>query len=245
MRVYLACGLEHEAPLKYASQSYILESFYALPKRNYPYIKKCKDIIIDSGAFTFMTSQKNKKIDFDEYASNYAKFLKRFDIDKYFELDIDVIKGVGYVEEVRRFLENETHKPSIPVWHKSRGIDYFKQMCKNYDYVAIGGIVSREIKPNEYPKLIPLINYAHQTNTKIHGLGFTVTATLDRFKWDSVDSSSWTYSTRYRNISYFDKKTKAMVYFKPPNKRIKDRDKLLELTYLEWLKYQRYAEKNL
>ena len=36
------------------------------------------------------------------------------------------------------------------VWHKSRGKDYWLKMIKEYDYVAIGGIVTKEIKPSEY-----------------------------------------------------------------------------------------------
>ena len=245
MRVYLAGVIKDPAVRKYASESYVLQSFYNLPTSVYSCLSKCKDLIVDSGAFSFMTSQKNKQVDFDSYAVKYAKFLKENNVSKYFELDIDSIVGIGKVEEIRRFIEKETGKPSIPVWHKSRGINYFKKMCHDYDYIAIGGIVSKEIKRKEYNKLIPLINYAHKTNTKIHGLGFTNTSILHKFKWDSVDSSSYASSIRFKNMPDFDPVKKKIVGYFPENKKIKDRNAIVEAAYLEWLKFQRYAEFNL
>ena len=63
---------------------------------------------------------------------------------------------VGYkkVKQIRAKLERLTGKQSIPVWHLSRGMDEFRGICKDYGYVAIGGIVSGEITKDKYKALI-------------------------------------------------------------------------------------------
>ncbi len=61
----------------------------------------------------------------------------------FFELDIDRIVGLEKVEEFRRRIESKTGKQSIPVWHSNRGWQYFVNMCKEYNYVSIGGIAKR------------------------------------------------------------------------------------------------------
>ena len=47
---------------------------------------------------------------------------------------------------MRKRLEAETKKKCIPVWHRSRGKENFIELCKQYDYVAIGGELSSEIE---------------------------------------------------------------------------------------------------
>lgn len=245
MRVYLACPFEAGVG-SLCEDVYVLESFYYLKPEHIPFIPKCKDVLIDSGAFTFISSQsKGKEVNFDDYVERYTSFLKQNKIKHYFELDVDKVKGLGYVEEVRRYLEKSTGTPSIPVWHKSRGIEYYKKMCKDYSYIAIGGLAIKDIKGNEYPKLAKLVNYAHANRCKVHGLGFTQMSWLTKIHWDSVDSSSWTYGHRYRTLAKFDPKKKKMVYFKPEDKRIIDSYGVDKFCFKEWIKYQRWAESNL
>ena len=56
--------------------------------------------MLDSGAFTFMTSSK-KKVDFDEYLSKYIEFISKHDIKLFFELDIDSVVGYEQVSQYR------------------------------------------------------------------------------------------------------------------------------------------------
>ena len=88
---------------------YILESFYSIKEWQIPFIKKCEMFLLDSGAFTFMNSQKGK-IDFDEYLTRYINFINKYDIKYFFELDVDSIVGYEKVKQLRKRLENETGK---------------------------------------------------------------------------------------------------------------------------------------
>ena len=115
-------------------------------------------------------------------------------------------------------------------------------MCEEFPYVAIGGIVTREIKRSEYGAFRYLINEAHKRGAKIHGLGFTNLRLLPQFKFDSVDSSSWTGGNRFGFAYRFNGKT--LVQIRSPG-RIKDHKGLAKHNFLEWSKFCEYADKNL
>ena len=224
----------------------ILESFYYIKEWQIPYIKGAKFFLLDSGAFTFMSNSK-KKVDWDEYVESYAKFINDNSIKYFFELDIDNIVGIKEVERLRNKLERLTQKKCIPVWHKSRGIEYWQKMCEDYDYVAIGGIVTKEIKQQDYKYFIPLLKIAKENNCKVHGLGFTNLKSLSKYPFYSVDSTSWKSGNRFGTL-YLFKENKLIQIKKPENKRMVTNEKygmVEKFIFNEWVKFQKYAEKNL
>ena len=131
----------------------ILESFYIIKERGKQksisdFLQLVDNFILDSGAFSFFSCK--QKVDFDEYITQYINFINEHDIKLFFELDIDRIIGYDRVKEIRRRLEKETGKCPIPVWHRHLGKEEFLRMCDEYNYVAIGGIVSSEFAPTEH-----------------------------------------------------------------------------------------------
>ena len=226
---------------------YILESFYYIQEWQIPYLKEKELFLLDSGAFTFMNNAKGE-INWEKYIDQYAKFINENDVKYFFELDIDPIVGLKEVERLRNILENKTQKKCIPVWHKSRGLDYWKKMCKEYDYVAIGGIVTKEIKPNEYKYFSPLLKIAKENNCKVHGLGFTSLKNLDKYQFYSVDSTSWKSGGRFGSIYKFEN-NQLVQHKKPEGFRAKSKDgwyaKIELLNCEAWTKFQEYADKNL
>lgn len=160
------------------SNLFVLESYYSLNEWQQEYIKKFDKFMLDSGAYTFRMAQKGGKrqtTDFVSYADEYADFVKDNDVKLFFELDIDNIVGYSEVRKIRARLESRVGRQPIPVWHINRGKEDFVAMCKDYDYVAIGGIVGKAvIKVDE--KYYPwFIDSAHEHGAKIHGLGYTNT----------------------------------------------------------------------
>lgn len=216
-----------------------LESFYYISKTEIPFISKYNDFLLDSGAFTFMNNAKGN-INWDEYIEKYADFINKHDIKHFFELDIDVLVGINEVERLRVKLEKITNKKSIPVWHKFRGKDYWLQMVKDYDYVAIGGIVTREIKPSEYKYFTWLLNEAKKENCKVHGLGFTNLKGLKKYPFYSVDSTSWLSGNRFGAIYYFDGKT-MQKQDKQKGQRVKTNE-TAKNNFYEWVKFSKYVE---
>ena len=182
---------------------YILESFMWLKGKSKPikdYIEWClsaDDFLLDSGAFTFMNKSK-KSADFTkeklkDYIDKYIEFINTYDIKHFFEMDIDCMLGYEKVKEIRHYIEEKTNKKVIPVWHITRGIEEFHNMCKEYKYVAIGGIASKEIKPSQHHMLFELCDIAHSYGCKIHGLGYLPLKILNNREcpFDTVDGTSW------------------------------------------------------
>lgn len=218
-----------------------LESFYYI-KDEAEHIHKYKMFLLDSGAFTFMSNVKGK-VNWDEYIERYAQFINQYDVKYFFELDIDSIVGIKEVERLRHKLEALTGKQSIPVWHKSRGKDYWLKMIKEYSYVSIGGIVTREIKPSEYKYFTWMLNKAREQNCKVHALGFTNLKGLEKYPFYSVDSTSWLSGNRFGSVYKFNGKT--MIKFdKQKGQRVKTQE-TAQHNFNEWIKFSQYAENNL
>ena len=240
MKVFLAGAYTREKAFIGKNIDYMLESFFYVLPWQIERIPNMKMFLLDSGAFTFMNGTGNAN--FDEYLTRYINFINKYDIKYFFELDVDSIVGYEKVKQLRKRLENETGKKCIPVWHKSRGKEEYLKMCEEYNYVAIGGIVTKEITKDQYPFFTWFLNEAHKRGCKVHGLGFTSIADLPKYHFDSVDSTSWKSGGRfgqlhiYKNgaIKTITQKSKRAVY------RAIDTN-----NFNEWLKFQRYAEVNL
>lgn len=223
---------------------FMLESFYSFSDWELEEIKTKELFLLDSGAFTFMNGFKGV-IDWQEYIDKYANFIVKNNIKYFFELDIDVLVGHEKVKQYRKYLEKKVGRKCIPVWHKSRGLDEWKKLTKEYDYVAIGGIVTKEIKPKEYKFFTPLLEIARKNKCKVHGLGFTNLKSLKKYKFYSVDSTSWKSGNRFGILYKFNGTTLVQV------KKEKNQ-KMINPCYLgdnhnlnEWIKFQKYADKYL
>ena len=204
MKVFLS-ALEASPEFYYINSKidnykYNLMSFYYIKKEEIfkEIINKSELILIDSGAHSF---QKGKKVDWVEYTKKYANWIKENDCDKilgYFEMDVDNIIGYDNVLELRKVLESVTDK-IIPVWHKNRGIEEFKKMCRDYQgkIIAITGFKNEDIQDHQY---IMFLKYAKKYNCKVHCLGMTRKKILDVVPFDFVDSSSWKQQAIYGRV---------------------------------------------
>lgn len=180
---------------------YNLMSFYYL-RGKYDLAATIRDrsklIMIDSGAHSF---QKGVKVNWQNYMQEYMQFIKAFDrpnVIGYFEMDVDNVIGYDKVLEFRQQLEQVSDK-IIPVWHKNRGINEYKKMCKDYagKIVAITGFKNEDIQDHQY---LMFLKYAKKFGCKVHCLGMTRRKVLDKVPFDFVDSSSWRQNGNYGRI---------------------------------------------
>ena len=245
MKVFLAnCNWPEKVNSGQFTDFNCLQSYYFLDKDKCAQQRvknnaKYRDFILDSGAFSYMNSVNGNNVDWDQYVEQYAHIVSTYNVKNFIEVDIDSIVGLKEVERLRNKLEKMIGRQCIPVWHKSRGLDYWGWMVKNYKYVAVGGIAIKTIKRNEYGIFRHLLDVAHKNGCRVHGLGFTNTTILERYNFDTVDSSSWN-TVRFGSISVF-RGGKIQTISPPAGKKI-DSKAGVEFSFDQWVKFCNYIE---
>jgi hypothetical protein len=128
---------------------------------------------------------KGSNIDIDEY----AQFIKdnRSHIKVYSNLD--VIGDHKATDKNQKYLESLGLKP-IPVFHYQSPEAELKRLIKEYDYIALGGLVPLATNKK---KLMAWLDYCFsiiKTDCKIHGFGMTSRWAQERYPLYSCDSTS-------------------------------------------------------
>lgn len=253
MDMYLAGEHETKNGAHALSEGVMILESYIYAKDN-KHIRRLiptfKHFLLDSGAFTFMMQARKESvvINWEKYIDQYVEFIKEYDVSLFFELDIDAIVGIKVTEKLRSRLERMTGTRSIPVWHRSRGLDYWRGMCRDYDYVSFSASGKNQSSnwvrtPEGVKAMKALIDIAHENNAKVHALGYTNLKTIKRLGMDSVDSTSWIMGNR-GGFLYFFTGSDIVKKTKPPGTRLKAKEVAIH-NFFEWVKFQRYAEANL
>lgn len=231
------CGEFHEA---LARRVNLLESFFYLTDWQIAHLGEFKRLMLDSGGFTLAISKRGSLDDSElrDYVSRYAEFVATHDeVAQWFEMDIDHVKGTDWVRSTTDWLERETGKIPIPVWHPCRRARGFEEMCERYPYVAIG---TTDIRKQLAKSVRWFTDTAHRYGSKIHGLGYTKLGGLERTGFDSVDSTAWLYGNR-GGFAYEFTGTSLVKHKSPPGKRIRARDAARH-NFIEWVRLSEYME---
>jgi len=236
MKVFLAGGESWCSYFINAKVKYILASFAYLKQKVFEKLV-CEDFLLDSGAFTFL-SNKEIQMDWKKYVQKYAAFIRANNIKQFFELDIYSIIGVRETENLRRRLEDLAGRASIPVWHRSLGLEYLQKLSESYGFIGFGGFALKDIKPEEYKFIPQLLKISASNNCRVHGLGFTHQDALKVCKFYSVDSMSWN-GERFGKIYHF--RNQRLEHIRIPNRRAKKGVNVHNLQ--EWVKFQNYADR--
>lgn len=233
MRIYLAGDIDNYLieEMKNLKNKYLLQSFYKMrgfsKEKVSTYMKSCNHFLLDSGAFTFMNS--GKEVDWKSYINDYIDFVNFFNIDSYFELDLYTLKNIGIQNTVRirKYIEEGTGRKSIPVFHACMGISMYRQLCEEYDYIAIGASgITPECRWTKNENLLrQMLRIADEYDTKVHGLGYTSLKNINNgiVPFYSVDSTSWLSGGRFgimykiMNNNIFNKNCKNMYNNKQIN----------------------------
>jgi len=241
LKLHLA-GLESHLELtKELKPKYQLGSFYSYqtPKKAVVFDEMksiAEHYILDSGAHTLQQGKGNVR--FEEYIVKYAEFIKEHPwIHQYVELDIDNVVGYKTVMKWRDYLEAETGKPPIVVWHHERGVQYWNEMIKSYPYVGIPCLSVDKTEPywNRF------LQSAHDEKCLVHGFGLSANKKLHKYDFDSADSSSWASGCRY-GARYRFEDGQIKLYRRDGYKEgCKPDVKLMNRTNMEeWIKFQNY-----
>lgn len=245
MNIFLAGHMGIDCPQEYLdyNSKFVLQTFYDCirwnEQRQKEVINSPNIFFLDSGAFTFMNS--GKKVDWKQYIDKYISFINRYDIKYFFELDLDTVIGVQQTKKLTAYLEKQTGKQCIPVFHACRGLARWREMCKEYKYVAIGASgLTEECRWVKNDKLLKqMVDIAHGYGAKVHGLGYTRLSNLNDTKipFDSVDSSACLSGGRFATVYKF---TGSRLISKSIKGRSKGYKELNRHNIQEWIKMQNY-----
>lgn len=213
-----------------------LHTFFHITEKEAKAIPRYNNFLLDSGAFSMFGGA---KVDLKEYVDKYVKFINKYDVKHFFELDIYQLIGVKETEEIRAYIEQKTGKQTIPVWHIFLGVDYYKKLCEEYSYIAISasGKFHSKWTRKQPEKLKKMLLYAKNKKVRVHGLGYTSNR-MTEMPFYSVDSTSWLSGNRFGAVYNFKDGTMTKVD-KPQGKRVKTR-KVIRHNFFEWVKYTKY-----
>lgn len=178
-------------------------------------------LFLDSGAF----SAKSQGVKIDIY--KYIEFIKKY--KKHIEVyaNLDVIGDAEASLDNQKIMEAAGLSP-LPCFHYGEPFKYLKYYIKNYNYIALGGMVGASSEISNWLDL--LFSDYIPMNTKVHGFGMTNLKLMLRFPWFSVDSSSWCitgrmgsiYVPKYKNNKYiYDENSwKVSVSTRSPDKKL-------------------------
>lgn len=238
MKLFLAGLQRYTKFFEELKPKYVLESFAYVKQPEIEKLLAAADFLLDSGAFTFL-SKDSANINWTEYVKKYAEFINRNNLPKFFELDIYKIIGREKTENLRDLLHQLTGCASIPVWHRSLGLDYLHRLSGEFGYIGFGGFAIKDIAQSEYKFIPKLLDICKKNDCLVHGLGFTNQEGLRICKFYSVDSTSWNggrYGTLYQYTGG------KVVQIRQPAKRMIKGDGSVRHNFGEWVKFQRYAE---
>lgn len=128
-----------------------------------------------------------------EYRDKYVQFLKEHKKSINIFSNLDVINNPTLTLKNQKIIESKDVFP-IPVFHLGSDVSYLREYVKNYEYIAIGGLV-----PNPTSVLIPaldrlwreeLIDEKGFPKVKVHGFACTSFPLMYRYPWYSVDSAT-------------------------------------------------------
>ncbi|MFT4471386.1 hypothetical protein ACMX2H_15900 [Arthrobacter sulfonylureivorans] len=167
------------------------------------------DLLVDSGAFTAFTL--GEKISMEAYCDwlieNQSKITTA--------ISLDVIGDwKGSARNTEKMLKRLPEGfPLMPVWHSTSPESELRRLCREHDYIGIGGVTSMASKVNMFMRhMVKAHKIARDYGTKLHGLGVTGHDAMLRLPWHTVDSSSWLAGARYGRMVLHDEDFSRVRY---------------------------------
>lgn len=201
MKIYFAGadGEKFSSAIKDAGARNLLVSYF-----NFRHPEKITDerVFLDSGAFTAW-SQK-KEIDINKYAEFLKEWKDKFEV----YANLDVIGDAEATLKNQKKLEKHGLDP-LPTFHYKSDIKYLKYYAKNYEYIALGGLVPISKEQTIFKWLDYCFKYlvkevqnpAERKRLKIHAFGVSNPEVLLRYPFYSCDSTSWLLGGKFGRIA--------------------------------------------
>lgn len=163
------------------------------------------EVFADSGAFSAATLGSEIKL------ADYAAWLKDWRGLITTAATLDVIGDADATQRNTLALE-DMGLSVLPVFHTGSPWDRLEKLCKQYRYVALGGMVPYTRMQGELMRwLVKCFRIGAEHGTVFHGFGQTSPVPMASLPFYSVDSSTWSTGARYGWMFLWDERTAAMA----------------------------------
>lgn len=157
------------------------------------------EVFADSGAFSAFTQ--GVQIDIADYAIWVKRWKHLFSI----YANLDVIGNPKETYKNQHILEDSYGLKPLPVFHSNEDWEWLEKYLKRYDYIALGGLGSKDIGPIMLmPWAVKAFKMGLDTGVRYHGFAITTWSMLKALPWYSVDSSTWINGMKYGKVRIFD-----------------------------------------
>jgi len=199
MKLYTALSYSVSSDLEYYGDVIedFLSSYWAIISQKKGIVtlqKHKKHFFLDSGAFSAFT--KNINININEYI---AFILDNKNIIKQYSA-LDVIGDWEKTKKNQEYMESKGLTP-IPTFHYNSPIKELERMIKEYDYIALGGLVPLALHKKVLKSWLDTCFSIIKDKCKIHGFGVNALWAWERYPFYSVDSTSAFEGSRRGTIS--------------------------------------------
>lgn len=160
------------------------------------------DLFADSGAYSAYTS--GATINRDDYAAWLRDWDRLFTV----KATLDVIG------DYKATARNLAKLPgTLPVFHPGTPWDVLESLCREHDYVALGGVAGKvvEQKVGVLRWLVRCFQIGREHGTVFHGFGVTSASLVKKLPFYSLDSSSWRWGVRHGMLCLWNKETASIT----------------------------------
>jgi len=154
------------------------------------------NIVLDSGAYSAYT--RGIKLS----ATEYAEFITRW--GNYFEgyFGLDVIGDFDRTWDNQDYLESQGLAP-IPVFHYGEPLETLRIITRQYKRIGVGGMVP--VSNSSLDKWLPSVFFDKDGRERFpgiqfHALGLTTKLLLEKYPWDSADSTKWLIGRKFGEV---------------------------------------------
>lgn len=154
------------------------------------------NILLDSGAYSaFTRGIKLSVVEYGEFLLKWGHYFVGY-------FNLDVIGDFDKTWDNQDYLESQGLHP-IPVFHYGEPPEILRFMTQRYKRIGIGGMVPQS--NSALDKWLPTVFYGKDgrekyPQTKFHALGLTTKHLLDKYPWDSADSTTWLIGKKFREV---------------------------------------------
>lgn len=160
------------------------------------------EIFADSGAFSaFSLRGTGGAVKREDYAAWLKHWRSRLTI----MANLDVIGDPKGTAQNQLWFE-EQGLPVLPVWHATSRETELVAMCRDYDYIALGGMASVKSASNRQAAIgraARAVLIAREAGTVLHGFGRSAPPELSAVPYYSVDATSWMQGSRFGRLQVF------------------------------------------